>query len=258
MVGAAQKNQHQVLCLKLHYELKGIPLTSNSGLTPSKILRAKSARITDSNLDHLVENHFALLELGNQRDLIAQLEGGKNWLFDNRERLNTEDYDPELPTSIIERRLSEDQLLALQEETDSRFIAGDDVNQIKFGNVRFRDLTQTLAHTLNTLLEPRRSMRLFQSGRNWYPPGGYMGWHTNANVQGFRLYCSHAAVPGASFFRFQDPNSKTIVTSWDEAGWNFRCFRTDLEPLWHCVYSATDRISFGYGLMFPVDQTSEG
>ena len=54
----------------------------------------------------------------------------------------------------------------------ARFIAGDDANQIKFGNVRFsHDLTQTLAHTLNTLLEPKRSMRLFQSGRNWYPEG---------------------------------------------------------------------------------------
>ena len=245
-----------MLCSNLHYELKGISLTSNSGLTRSNILRAKSARITDSHLDHLVENHFALLELGNQRDLIAQLEEGKNWLIDNRERLNTEDYDPQLPTSTIERRLSEDQLLALQEDTDTRFIAGDDANQIKFGNVRFSDLTQTLAHTLNTLLEPKRLMRLFQSGRNWYPPRGYMGWHTNANVQGFRLYCSHAAVSGASYFRFQDPTTKAIVTSWDEAGWNFRCFRTDLEPLWHCVYSETDRISFGYGLMFPVDQSS--
>ena len=245
-----------MLCLNLHCELKGIRLTLNSGLTRSKILKAESARITDSHLDHLVENHFAVLDLGNQRDLIAQLEEGKNWLIDNRDRLKTEDYDPELPTSTIEQRLSEEQLLALQENTDTRFIAGDDANQIKFGNVRFSDLTQTLAHTLNTLLEPKRLMRLFQSGRNWYPPRGYMGWHTNANVQGFRLYCSHAAVSGASYFRFQDPNTKAIITRWDEAGWNFRCFRTDLEPLWHCVYSETDRISFGYGLMFPVDQSS--
>ena len=229
-------------------------MTSDYGLTSGKVLKAESARITDSNLDHLVENHFAILDLGNQRDLIAQLDKGKSWLMDNREELNSAGYDPELSVSTIEHRLSEYHLLALQKDTDTRFIAGDDANQIKFGNVRFSDLTQTLAHTLNKLLEPRRLMRLFQSGRNWYPPRGFMGWHTNANVQGFRLYCSHAAVSGASYFRFQDPNSEAIVTSWDEAGWNFRCFRTDLEPLWHCVYSETDRISFGYGLMFPVDE----
>ena len=91
-----------MLCLDLYCEWKGTPLTSNSGLTRSKILKAESARITDSHLDHLVENHFALLDLGNQRDLIAQLEVGKNWLINNRDRLKTEDYDPELPTSTIE------------------------------------------------------------------------------------------------------------------------------------------------------------
>ena len=57
-------------------------------------------------------------------------------------------------TPTIEQRLAKDQLLALQENTDTRFIAGDDVNQINFGNVRFSDLTQTLAHTLNTVLHP--------------------------------------------------------------------------------------------------------
>ena len=66
-------------------------MTSDSELTRSKILKAESARITDSHLDHLVENHFAVLDLGNQRDLIAQLEEGKNWLIDNRDRLRTED-----------------------------------------------------------------------------------------------------------------------------------------------------------------------
>ena len=107
--------------------------------------------------------------------------------------------------------------------------------------------------TLEKLLEPRRVMRLFQSGRDWYPPNGYMGWHTNANVQGFRLYCSHTPVAQCSYFRYLDPLTNQIETSWDSAGWNFRCFRTDLEPLWHCVYSQTDRISFGYGLMFPIE-----
>ena len=233
--------------------LRGMPLASGSGLTRSEILRAPSARVTDSNLDYLVENYFAVLDLSNQSELISQLEMAKNWLMDNREALNSTGYDPELSASTIEQRLSKDQLLSFQESPDNRFIADDDANQIKFGNVRFSALTQTLAHVLNERLEPRRLMRLFQSGRNWYPPRGYMGWHTNANVQGFRHYCSHAPVSRASYFRFQDPDSKAIVTSWDETGWNFRCFRTDLEPLWHCVYSETDRISFGYGLMFPLE-----
>ena len=228
-------------------------MTSPSEIDRTDILQTQSAKITDSNLDHLITDHFAVLKLGDQTELVAQLEEAKNWLIDNRETLNADDYDPSMPISVISHRLSEDNLIALQQDMDPKFIAGDDVNQIKFSNVRFSTLTQTLAHALNERLAPRRPMRLFQSGRNWYPPNGFMGWHTNANVQGFRLYCSHAPVPGASYFRYQNPTTKAIVTSWDEAGWNFRCFRTDLEPLWHCVYSETDRISFGYGLTFPVE-----
>ena len=220
------------------------------------MLKAESAKITDSNLDYLISDYFAVLDLGDHAELITQLEQGKKWLRDNREKLNTDNYDPNLPISAIEQRLSEDHLKALQQNSEPRFIAGDDANQILFGNVRFGMLTQTLAHALNERLAPRRLMRLFQSGRNWYPPHGYMGWHTNANIQGFRLYCSHAPVSGASYFKYQNPTTKAIVTSWDEAGWNFRCFRTDLEPLWHCVYSETDRISFGYGLMFPVEESA--
>lgn len=222
-------------------------------LTKKDILDATSARVTESNLDQLVQGHFATLELHDETDLIESLNTAKGWLTGNRAKLHIKDYDPDIDTSEVEHKLSGPHLRAIQAEDAHRFVAGQDANQIKFGNVRFSELTQTLAITLEKLLEPRRVMRLFQSGRNWYPPNGYMGWHTNANVQGFRLYCSHTPVANQSFFRYLDPVTNQIETSWDTAGWNFRCFRTDLEPLWHCVYSKTDRISFGYGLMFPTD-----
>lgn len=228
-------------------------MSNDSPLTKKDILDAASARVTESRLDELVQGHFATLELHDDLDLMKGLNIAKDWLIDNREKLNTKEYDPDIDASKVEHKLSEANLRAIQAEEADRFVAGRDANQIKFGNVRFSELTQTLAVTLDKLLKPRRVMRLFQSGRNWYPPNGYMGWHTNANVQGFRLYCSHTPVAQQSYFRYLDPLTDQIETSWDNAGWNFRCFRTDLEPLWHCVYSQTDRISFGYGLMFPID-----
>lgn len=231
-------------------------MTPKSDLTISKVLRAKSSRITNSNLDHLVKGYFASLDLREEQELIRHLNRAKTWLIDHKERLNFENYDPNLTASEIASRLSEENLLVIQRETEQRFVAGRDVNQIRFENINFSALTQEIARVLNERLEPKRALRLFQSGRNWYPTQGYMGWHTNANVQGFRLYCSHAEKANASYFRYQDPETAEIVTSWDEQGWNFRCFRTDLEPLWHCVYSETDRISFGYGLMFPIEQDS--
>jgi hypothetical protein len=84
------------------------------------------------------------------------------------------------------------------------------------------------------------------SGHFWYPRGGYMGWHTNLRKPGWRLYLQYAEEPGKSFFRYRDPGSGEIVTRVD-AAWNLSLFeiRPDA-PLWHCVYSETNRHSFGY------------
>ena len=49
--------------------------------------------------------------------------------------------------------------------------------------------------------------RALSSGHFWYPPGGYMSWHTNAGAPGLRLYLSYAREPGRSFFRYRDPQT---------------------------------------------------
>jgi hypothetical protein len=83
------------------------------------------------------------------------------------------------------------------------------------------------------------------SGHFWYPPGGYMGWHTNSQAPGWRLYVTRTDEPGRSFFRYRDPQSGEIHTSLD-ADWNFRLFRIQADdPFWHAVYSETNRFSFG-------------
>lgn len=84
------------------------------------------------------------------------------------------------------------------------------------------------------------------SGHFWYPRGGYMGWHTNLRKPGWRFYLQYAEEPGKSFFRYRDPWSGNIVTRVD-ARWNLCLFeiRPDA-PFWHCVYSDTNRHSFGY------------
>ena len=64
-------------------------MSNDSLLTKTDILGAASARVTDSNLDQLVQRHFATLELHNDLDLIEGLNTAKDWLIDNREKLNT-------------------------------------------------------------------------------------------------------------------------------------------------------------------------
>ena len=64
------------------------------------------------------------------------------------------------------------------------------------------------------------------SGHFWYPPGGYMGWHTNSAAPGWRIYITHAREPGKSFFRYREPDTGRIVTAMDNS-WDVRVFRID-------------------------------
>ena len=84
------------------------------------------------------------------------------------------------------------------------------------------------------------------SGFFLYPEGGgYMGWHTNSDAPCTRVYITHVPEAGKSFFRYRD--SGEYVTSWDDAGWNLRQFEVTKEnPLWHCVFSDTKRLSIGF------------
>ena len=89
-------------------------------------------------------------------------------------------------------------------------------------------------------------LSIVPSGHFWYPPGGFMGWHTNQKAPGWRIYINYTEESEKSFFRYQDPDSGEIITKNDDII-NFRLFRICPEkPLWHAVYSDTHRFSFGY------------
>lgn len=105
--------------------------------------------------------------------------------------------------------------------------------------MRLSPLTRELAKVY-----PNSSIGL--SGFFMYPDsGGYMGWHTNSDAPCTRLYITHVPEGGKSFFRYRYGGE--YVTSWDEEGWNMREFQvTKDEPLWHCVYSDTKRMSVGF------------
>ena len=80
--------------------------------------------------------------------------------------------------------------------------------------------------------------------KTWYPPNGYIGWHIDE--KGGRIYSTWAE--GKSFFRYRNPHTGEIITSWDKPNqWTFRIFRFDAEhPMWHCVGAEDLRISVGY------------
>ncbi|WP_234775673.1 hypothetical protein [Paraburkholderia tropica] len=81
----------------------------------------------------------------------------------------------------------------------------------------------------------------------WYPRNGFMGWHTNNNLPGLRLYLTYADEMEMSFFRYMDPVTRKIITSFDKKGWALRLFCIPQDGFfWHCVYSDCNRYSLGW------------
>lgn len=83
------------------------------------------------------------------------------------------------------------------------------------------------------------------SGCMAYPKNGYMGWHNNSRV-GWRLYCTYCVEQAKSYFRYEDDNGNFIDSN-ENKGWNFRLFfvRDNLSPLWHSVYTESERVAVG-------------
>lgn len=126
----------------------------------------------------------------------------------------------------------------------SRDVA-DSVRNRRVGRL-LREFDTTLTDWAGQAFEPEEKPVFFSVAQYWYPPGSYMGWHTNSRFPGWRLYVTYCAEPGKSFFRYRDPLSGEIVTSMD-TGLDFRLFEVSTERrLWHAVYSETDRFSLGY------------
>ncbi len=126
---------------------------------------------------------------------------------------------------------------------------GDEVESIEHGwtlsKLRFIDFGEI--EWLVQSAFPKKRVQL--SGDFYYPPTGFMGWHTNHDAPCERLYINYASEDNKSFFRYFEGGQ--IVTDYDKIGMNARKFTcTGERPyFWHCVGSECDRISFGFKLL---------
>ena len=59
-----------------------------------------------------------------------------------------------------------------------------------------RGLDRVVDARLRTRLRGAPPFEIQPSGCFWYPPGSYMGWHTNLRLPGWRLYLSVTDEPG--------------------------------------------------------------
>lgn len=84
----------------------------------------------------------------------------------------------------------------------------------------------------------------------YYPPGGYVGWHTNADANAYQILFTWS--DGNGFFRYWDNEKKEVVTHKDVKGWQARHYYFGSEKdhpsklCWHSAYSAGQRITLAY------------
>tara|TARA_R110000822_G_scaffold36470_5_gene102621 strand:- start:663 stop:1334 length:672 start_codon:yes stop_codon:yes gene_type:complete len=84
---------------------------------------------------------------------------------------------------------------------------------------------------------------------NYYPPGGFVGWHTNWNSNAYQVLFTWSRT-GDGYFKYREPSGK-IVTIQDRPGWQCRTYyfgKID-EPehhCWHTAYAGCDRFTLAY------------
>ena len=60
-------------------------------------------------------------------------------------------------------------------------------------------IDQIVSDRVKDLFRIGKRLSVDVSGHFLYPPGGYMGWHTNSRVPGWRMYVNYVEEPGKSF-----------------------------------------------------------
>lgn len=101
---------------------------------------------------------------------------------------------------------------------------------------------------------------------SYYPPGGYVGWHTNWNNNAYQILFTWSE-SGNGYFKYYDKQKNEIITIQDVPGWQCRHYyfgRYD-EPdyhCWHSAYTEGPRITLAYkfeneGVHRPADEIAK-
>lgn len=79
----------------------------------------------------------------------------------------------------------------------------------------------------------------------YYPPEGFIGWHTNENVEMYNAICTYSHT-GNSFFEYEDSNGDAVRVH-DTPGWTVKVTKWGKDdPVNHRAVSNDDRITFTF------------
>ena len=79
----------------------------------------------------------------------------------------------------------------------------------------------------------------------YYPPGGFVGWHTNQNNSGYQFLFSWSK-DGDGYFQYYDKAKEKIIKIQDKPGWQCRHYHFGVDEddhCWHSAYTNSPRIT---------------
>lgn len=113
----------------------------------------------------------------------------------------------------------------------------------KFDTTRFHTQVAELDKCLKDFTGSRtNALKMF------YPPGGYIGWHNNANAPGYNILFTYSET-GEGDFRYIHPQTGELVIMEDRKGWSCKVGYYDIvegKPLWHAAWTGCNRLNWGY------------
>ena len=173
-------------------------------------------------------------------NMIPSIEHAKNYAMHDNDRKKTIVEVPEWKDKINRESLME--LYNKKEPLDMN----NTKNLFNYNVATVGNAEQ--AENIRQVLRDRYSLPVQARGQFYYPPTGYMGWHTNCEAPGERFYITWASEDKKSFFRYYDCEKDEIITDYDDKGLTVRQFKVPESPpyFWHCVGSECDRFSVGF------------
>lgn len=119
------------------------------------------------------------------------------------------------------------------------------VNMVRKDKEKWGDYMQRVKYDFAAEIGAHTSALL-----SYYPPGGFVGWHTNYNASAYQVLFTWSKT-GNGYFKYLDNKTGEIVTIQDKVGWQARhfYFGPEEEPhnhCWHAAYAGDERITLAY------------
>lgn len=176
-------------------------------------------------------------------EILTELNTFTDWFFkQDRSKFKVRDFEVPRERAISLEYLEEQQSKNLEGYPVCAY--GLDFNDmVGFDVEKFYPQISEIDTTIRNYLCAKHS-----AIKMYYPAGGYIDWHHNANAFGYNVLLTYSRT-GEGAFIYQHPKTKEIVELHDKPGWNMKVGLYDVRdglPLWHAAWTDCERLTWGY------------